>query len=55
VREAISPDGMMPDDAPRHVARVLAGFDPSIRLEKLDLSKTFTNEFAKKAKGRFKA
>lgn len=55
VREAISPDGMMPDDAPRHVARVLAGFDPSIRPEKLDLSKTFTNEFAKKAKGRFKA
>ena len=55
VREAISPDGMMSDYAPRHVARVLAGFDPSIRLEKIELSKTFTNEFAKKAKDRFKA
>ena len=55
VREAISPDGMMSDNAPLHVAKVLAGFDPSIRLEKIELSKTFTNDFAKKAKDRFKA
>lgn len=55
VREAISPDGIFPEDAPRHVARVLASFDSSLRLDKIELSKTFTNEFAKKAKGRFKA
>lgn len=55
VREAISPDGIISDDAPRNVARVLASFDASIKLDKLELSKTFTNEFAKKAKGRFKA
>lgn len=55
VRDAISPDGMMSDFGPRHVARVLASFDPSIRFDKIELSKTFTNEFAKKAKDRFKA
>ena len=55
VRDAISPDGMMADYAPRHVARVLADFDPLTRLEKIEFSKTFTNEFAKKAKDRFKA
>lgn len=55
VREAISPDGMFPEDAPRHVARVLASFDPAIKPDKIELSRTFTNEFAKKAKDRFKA
>lgn len=55
VREAISPDGMMAEEGPRTAARVLASFDASIKVEKIDLSKTFTNEFARKAKDRFKA
>ena len=55
VREAISPDGMFPDEGPRTAARVLAGFDSAINLNKIELSKTYTNEFAKKAKTRFKA
>lgn len=55
VREAISPDGMLPDAGARTAARVLARFDPTIRLDKIDLSKTYTNEFATKAKERFKA
>lgn len=55
VREAISPDGMFPDDGPRNAARVLASFDPAINVDKIELSKTYTNEFAKKAKERFKA
>lgn len=55
VREAISPDGMFFDEGPRTAARVLASFDPAIRLDKIELSKTYTNEFARKAKERFKA
>lgn len=55
VREAISPDGMMPDEGPRNAARVLASFDPTIKVAKIDLAKTYTNEFALKAKQRFQA
>lgn len=55
VRESISPDGMIPDEGPRTAARVLASFDPSIKVDKVDFAKTYTNEFAKKAKERFKA
>jgi NitT/TauT family transport system substrate-binding protein len=55
VREAISPDGLFSEDSARNAVKVLAGFDPAIRAEKIDASKLFTNEFAKKAKERFKA
>ena len=55
VREAISLDGIIPDDGPRTALRALASFDPSIKAEKIDLSKTYTNQFARRAKERFKA
>lgn len=55
VREAISLDGLMPEEGPRTVLRALASFDPGIKHDKIDLSKTFTNEFARRAKERFKA
>jgi NitT/TauT family transport system substrate-binding protein len=55
VREAISPDGMISDDGPRTALRILASFDPSVKADKIEISKTYTNEFAKKAKERFKA
>jgi NitT/TauT family transport system substrate-binding protein len=55
VREAISPDGMIPDEGPRTAARALASFDATIKVGKIELAKTYTNEFAKKAKERFKA
>jgi NitT/TauT family transport system substrate-binding protein len=54
VREAISPDGMISDEGPRTALKALASFDPSIKAEKIELSKTYSNEFAKKAKERFK-
>jgi NitT/TauT family transport system substrate-binding protein len=55
VREAISTDGMIPDEGPRTAVKVLASFDPAIKLEKIELAKTYTNAFARKAKERFKA
>ncbi len=55
VREAISLDGMIPEDGVRTALKALASFDPSIKAEKIDLSKTYTNEFARRAKERFKA
>ncbi len=54
-REAISPDGMIPDEGPRTALKALAGFDSSIKADRIDLSRTYTNAFAKAAKERFKA
>jgi NitT/TauT family transport system substrate-binding protein len=55
VRETISPDGLMPDDGVRTAVRVLQAQDAAIRAERLDASRAFTNEFARRAKERFHA
>ncbi len=55
VRESISPDGMLPDDGARTALKALASFDPLVRPEKIDLTKTYTNDFARRAKERFLA
>jgi NitT/TauT family transport system substrate-binding protein len=55
VREAISLDGIMPDEGARTALKALASFEPSVRPEKVDLAKTYTNEFARRAKDKFKA
>ncbi|OOG54317.1 ABC transporter substrate-binding protein [Polaromonas sp. C04] len=55
VREAISPDGIVPDEGPRTALRALSSFDPSIKANRIDLRKIYTNSFALKAKDRFKA
>ncbi|MBG6072660.1 MULTISPECIES: ABC transporter substrate-binding protein [unclassified Polaromonas] len=55
VRESISLDGILADEAPRTALKAIAGFDASIRASKVDLSKTYTNSFAQRAKERFKA
>jgi sulfonate transport system substrate-binding protein len=44
-----SPDGMMPTGGPETVLKVLSSFDPSVKGHKIDLSKTYTTEFVKKA------
>ncbi len=55
VREAFALDGLMPEDGPRHALAAVAGFDASVVASKIDLGKAFTNEYALKAKARFKA
>ena len=55
VREAISLDGIMADEAPRTALKALASFDASIKADRIDLGNTYTNEFAQRAKERFKA
>jgi NitT/TauT family transport system substrate-binding protein len=44
-------DGVMPKNGPETVEKVLKAFNPNIKNAKVDLSKTFTTEFAEKAKG----
>ncbi|MDB5730621.1 MAG: hypothetical protein JWQ03_516 [Variovorax sp.] len=55
VRESISPDGVVMADGPRTALNAIASFDSSVKPEKIDLTKTFTNDFARRAKERFKA
>jgi NitT/TauT family transport system substrate-binding protein len=54
-REAWSPDGMMPEQSPSTVARVLGASSESGSFGRLELAQTFTNEFARRAKAKFKA
>ena len=55
VRESISLDGIMPDEGPRTALKALASFDASIKADRIDLAKTYTNVFASRAKESFKA
>lgn len=55
VREAWSVDGVMPETGPATAARMLAQFEEPGSLQRVDLAQTFTNDFARKAKARFRA
>jgi NitT/TauT family transport system substrate-binding protein len=55
VREAIALDGLIPEDGTKTALRALASLEPAVRADKVALAKTFTNEFARKAKDKFKA
>ena len=52
--EAISPDGLIPADGPATALRTLQAFDETVKGKSIDLSKTFTNEFTKKADAKYK-
>ncbi|HSW20448.1 MAG TPA: ABC transporter substrate-binding protein [Ramlibacter sp.] len=54
-REAISLDGMLPEEGARTAVRALASLEPSLLPDKIALSRTYTNDFARRAKDRYKA
>lgn len=54
VREAISPDGIIPADGPSTALRTLQAFEPDLANKKFDLDRTYTNAFAKKANLKYK-
>jgi NitT/TauT family transport system substrate-binding protein len=55
VREAIALDGLLPEEGAKTALKALTSFDPSIKADKIDLSRTFTNDFARRAKEKYKA
>ena len=55
VREAIAIDGLIPPDGPKTALAAIASIDDSVKADKIDLEQTFTNEFASRAKEKFKA
>ena len=55
VREALALDGVLPEEGAQTALKTLASFDPQVEPRKINLGKTYTNEFARKAKDKFKA
>ena len=55
VRESIALDGVIPDDGTRTALRALARTDPTVQPGKIDLERAYTNEYAHKAKEKFRA
>lgn len=53
VRDAFSPDGIIPVNGTRTALKVLASFNPEIDPAKIRLEETYTNEFVKNADARF--
>lgn len=54
-REAIAVDGVIADDGPRTALRAMGRLNADIHPAKIDLARTYTNEFSKKAKDKFRA
>lgn len=55
LRESISLDGLIGDEAAKTSLRVMANFDDLIKSERLDISRSYTNAYAKQAKLQFDA
>ncbi len=55
LRESIALDGLIPDDGARNALRVLQRINPSLLAGTVDLERIYTNEFARKAKDKFRA
>jgi NitT/TauT family transport system substrate-binding protein len=54
VREALSPDGSFPAAGPATALRTLTTFEPELASKNIDLARTFTNDFVKKANAKYK-
>ena len=55
VREAIALDGIISEEGAKTALKALASFEPGFKADKIALGRTYTNEFSRRAKDRFKA
>lgn len=55
VREAIAIDGLIPEEGVRTALRTLGRLEAGFKADKIDLARTFTNEFARRAKDKYRA
>jgi len=55
VRDALAVDGLMPEAGPPTALRSLALVDELVRADRIDLARTFTNQFAQRAKLKYRA
>jgi len=54
VKEAISPDGLISEAGAKATVTSLAAFDPAVKPAEIELAKTYTNDFARKANQKYK-
>jgi NitT/TauT family transport system substrate-binding protein len=54
-RSSFTTDGLMPANGPQTLQLSLARFDETLRAVALELTRTFSNEMAARAKARYKA
>jgi NitT/TauT family transport system substrate-binding protein len=54
MREAIALDGLIPPAGVRNTLQAIRSADPVLRNERIDLATSYTNEFAQRAKQRFR-
>ena len=55
VHEAIAIDGLIPEEGTKTALRALMSFESALKADTIALGRTYTNEFARKAKEKFKA
>ncbi|HEX2544309.1 MAG TPA: ABC transporter substrate-binding protein [Ramlibacter sp.] len=55
IREAIALDGLLPEEGAKTALKAIASFDPGVRPDRIDLARTYTNDFARRAKEKYKA
>lgn len=53
VKEALSPDGLMPADGPATALKVMQSFEPEVKGKTIDLTKTWTNTFARQSAAKY--
>ena len=49
VKDAVSPDGLIPEVGAKTTLKAMASFNPKVKAGEIDLSRTYTNEFTRKA------
>jgi len=54
VKDAISTDGLIPDAGARNTHRAMASFIPKIQSAQIELPRTYTNEFVRKALAKYR-
>ena len=52
-KEALSPDGMVPEDGPQTALNALVAYVPNFPADKVDISKIWTNDFVAKANQKY--
>ncbi len=55
IHEAIALDGILPEEGAKTALRALASFESTLKADKIELARTYTNEFARRAKEKFRA
>lgn len=54
VKDALSPDGLNSEAGAKTTLKALASFNPKLDADQIDLSRTWTNDFAKKALAKYR-